>query len=116
MSLVGPRPESPERVRHYSDWQRQRLSVTPGLTGLAQVHGLREQHSSEEKARFDLEYIFHWSVFLDFSLILQTGWTLVVRLLRPLANNAKPVVEVPAAVEIDIKEMLNADSTQSSAD
>ena len=116
MSLVGPRPESPERVRHYSDWQRQRLSVAPGLTGLAQVHGLREQHSSEEKARFDLEYIFHWSLFLDFSLILQTAWTLVVRLLKPLTNNAKPVVEVPAAVKIDIKEMLNADSTQSSAD
>ena len=116
MSLVGPRPESPERVRHYSDWQRQRLSVAPGLTGLAQVHGLREQHSSEEKARFDLEYIFHWSVFLDFSLILQTAWTLVVRLLKPLANNAKPAVETPAAVKIDIKEMLNADSTQSSAD
>src|ERR1700674_2370512 len=72
MSLVGPRPESPERVRHYSDWQRQRLAVMPGLTGLAQVHGLRDQHSSEEKARFDLEYIFQWSLFLDLSLILQT--------------------------------------------
>jgi lipopolysaccharide/colanic/teichoic acid biosynthesis glycosyltransferase len=116
MSLVGPRPEAPERVRHYSDWQRQRLSVPPGLTGLAQVHGLREQHSSEEKARFDLEYIFHWSLFLDFSLILQTAWTLVVRLLKPQANNAKPMVEVPAAVKMVIKEMLNADSTQSSAD
>ena len=116
MSLVGPRPEAPERVRHYSDWQRQRLSVAPGLTGLAQVHGLREQHSSEEKARFDLEYIFHWSLFLDFSLILQTAWTLVVRLLKPQANDSKPVVEEPAAVTMVIKEMLNADSTQSSAD
>jgi lipopolysaccharide/colanic/teichoic acid biosynthesis glycosyltransferase len=115
MSLVGPRPEAPERVRHYSDWQRQRLSVAPGLTGLAQVHGLREQHSSEEKARFDLEYIFHWSLFLDFSLILQTAWTLVVRLLKPRANNVKPVEE-SAAVTMVIKEMLNADSTQSSAD
>jgi lipopolysaccharide/colanic/teichoic acid biosynthesis glycosyltransferase len=116
MSLVGPRPEAPERVRHYSDWQRQRLSVAPGLTGLAQVHGLREQHSSEEKARFDLEYIFHWSLFLDFSLILQTAWTLMVRLLKPQANSARPVVEAPEAVTMDIKEMLNADSTQSSAD
>jgi lipopolysaccharide/colanic/teichoic acid biosynthesis glycosyltransferase len=116
MSLVGPRPEAPERVRHYSDWQRQRLSVAPGLTGLAQVHGLREQHSSEEKARFDLEYIFHWSLFLDFSLILQTVWTLVVRLLKQRANNSKPVVEAPAPVTMVIEEMLNADSTQSSAD
>ncbi len=116
MSLVGPRPESPERVRHYSDWQRQRLSVAPGLTGLAQVHGLREQHSSEEKARFDLEYIFHWSLFLDFSLIVQTAWTLVVRLLKPLQTKTAAPVGVPQLVEMTIKEALHADSTQSSAD
>jgi lipopolysaccharide/colanic/teichoic acid biosynthesis glycosyltransferase len=80
MSLVGPRPESPDRVKHYSTWQRERLGVTPGLTGLAQVHGLRERHSSEEKACFDLQYILHWSLFLDFSLLVQTVWILLVRL------------------------------------
>jgi len=116
MSLVGPRPESPERVRHYSDWQRQRLSVAPGLTGLAQVHGLREQHSSEEKARFDLEYIFHWSLFLDFSLIVQTAWTIVVRLFKPLQTKTTAPVGVPPRAEMTIKEALHADSTQSSAD
>lgn len=79
MSLVGPRPESPERVKHYSDWQRQRLKVRAGVTGLAQVHGLREQHSSEDKTRFDLQYISGWSPFLDLSLILQTVWTLLSR-------------------------------------
>jgi len=79
MSLVGPRPESPERVKNYSDWQRQRLKVLAGVTGLAQVHGLREQHSSEDKTRFDLQYIFNWSPFLDLSLILQTVWTLLFR-------------------------------------
>jgi lipopolysaccharide/colanic/teichoic acid biosynthesis glycosyltransferase len=116
MSLVGPRPEAPERVRHYSDWQRQRLSVKPGLTGLAQVHGLRERHSSSEKARFDLEYIFHWSLFLDFSLILQTAWTLTVRLLNPPANDAGSVVGATAGINMTIKEMLHADRSQSSAD
>jgi lipopolysaccharide/colanic/teichoic acid biosynthesis glycosyltransferase len=79
MSLVGPRPESPERVKYYSEWQRQRLKVRAGVTGLAQVHGLREQHSSEDKARFDLQYIVNWSPFLDLSLILQTVWTLLFR-------------------------------------
>jgi lipopolysaccharide/colanic/teichoic acid biosynthesis glycosyltransferase len=79
MSLVGPRPESPDRVKHYSAWQRERLSLTPGLTGLAQVHGLRERHSSEEKARFDLQYILHWSLFLDLSLLVQTVWIMFVR-------------------------------------
>ena len=82
MSLVGPRPESIERVKLYSDWQRQRLKMPAGVTGLAQVYGLREQHSSEEKARLDLQYIFHWSVFFDLSLLLQTVWTLVMRLGR----------------------------------
>jgi lipopolysaccharide/colanic/teichoic acid biosynthesis glycosyltransferase len=80
MSLVGPRPESPERAKHYSDWQRQRLNVKPGITGLAQVHGLRQQHSSEEKARFDLQYMLHPSAFMDVALLLQTIWTLFVRL------------------------------------
>jgi len=79
MSLVGPRPESAERVKCYSEWQRQRLRVRPGVTGLAQVHGLREQHPSEEKARFDLQYIFHWSPLWDLTLILQTIWTLLFR-------------------------------------
>jgi lipopolysaccharide/colanic/teichoic acid biosynthesis glycosyltransferase len=79
MSLVGPRPESPERVKCYSEWQRQRLKVRPGVTGLAQVHGLREQHPSEEKARFDLQYIFAWSPLWDLTLVLQTTWTLLFR-------------------------------------
>jgi lipopolysaccharide/colanic/teichoic acid biosynthesis glycosyltransferase len=82
MSLVGPRPESPERVKHYSDWQRQRLNIKPGMTGLAQVHGLRQQHSSEEKARFDLQYMLHPSPLQDVLLLLQTMWTLTGRLLR----------------------------------
>jgi lipopolysaccharide/colanic/teichoic acid biosynthesis glycosyltransferase len=82
MSLVGPRPESPDRVKHYSDWQRERLNVKPGMTGLAQVHGLRQQHSSEEKARFDLQYMLRPSPFQDVVLLLQTMGTLTVRLLH----------------------------------
>jgi lipopolysaccharide/colanic/teichoic acid biosynthesis glycosyltransferase len=79
MSLVGPRPESPERTKHYSEWQRQRLKIRAGVTGLAQVHGLREQHPSEDKTRFDLQYIGNWSPFLDLSIIVQTVWTLLSR-------------------------------------
>jgi lipopolysaccharide/colanic/teichoic acid biosynthesis glycosyltransferase len=116
MSLVGPRPESPERVRHYSDWQRQRLGVKPGLTGLAQVHGLREQHSSEEKARFDLQYIFHWSLFLDFSLVLQTAWTLLIRLLKPIQEKAEIHSSAYASVPVPLKEVLHVNRSQPSAD
>jgi lipopolysaccharide/colanic/teichoic acid biosynthesis glycosyltransferase len=92
MALVGPRPESMERVKLYSDWQRQRLKMPVGVTGLAQVHGLREQHSSEEKTRFDLQYIFHWSLFGDLSLLLQTVWTLIVRLGKPKSNQPRPEI------------------------
>ena len=121
MSLVGPRPESLDRVKHYSMWQRQRLTVTPGLTGLAQVNGLREQHSSEEKAHFDLQYIFHWSLFLDFCLLLQTAWTFLARLTQvdswrdapaPEAAKAKPSTDT----EFLIPAVANADSAQSGAD
>lgn len=111
MSLVGPRPESPDRVKHYSEWQRQRLSVTPGLTGLAQVNGLREEHSSEAKARFDLEYIFHWSMFLDLSLLIQTVWIVFLRILNPGALRSTSIMQTDA-----LPSMANANSTQSGAD
>lgn len=92
MSLVGPRPEPPERVKHYSMWQSQRLTVTPGLTGLAQVNGLREEHSSQEKAHFDLQYISHCSVFLDLSLLLQTGWALFARIVDADRLTVAPIL------------------------
>jgi lipopolysaccharide/colanic/teichoic acid biosynthesis glycosyltransferase len=115
MSLVGPRPESPDRVRHYSDWQRQRLTICPGLTGLAQVYGLRDQHSSEEKARFDIQYIYDWSPLLDLSLLLQTAWTVAVRLLhsdRASSENPPSVLSAP----VPLTEVMRANSTHSGAD
>ncbi|MGA8153352.1 MAG: sugar transferase [Terriglobales bacterium] len=117
MSLVGPRPESPEKVKHYSDWQKQRLNVKPGITGLAQVHGLRDQHSSEDKTRFDLQYILNRSVFTYISLLLQTFSTIAVRLLHlPRLHPETPVVS-QLQRELSLKESFtNAHSTQSSAD
>ena len=75
MSLVGPRPEERpfvERfegsVRGYAD--RHRLPV--GLTGLAQVHGLRGDTSIEVRSRFDNYYVEHWSPWQDFVILLRT--------------------------------------------
>ena len=112
MSLVGPRPEPPERVKHYSEWQRQRLKAKPGLTGLAQVHGLREQHASEDKARFDLQYLLHWSPLLDLSLLLQTLWTVAVRLWSPRV----PAVPSAQTRERVFTEVLDVDRSHAGAD
>lgn len=76
MSLVGPRPELAENLRHYTEWHRWRMNVKPGITGLAQVHGLRDGHSLENKTRYDLQYILHCTLFQDLSILVQTMWTL----------------------------------------
>ncbi len=118
MSLVGPRPEGPEKVCHYNDWHRQRLSIKPGMTGLAQVHGLRDQHSSEDKTRYDLQYILHRSLFLDISLLLQTLATLV---LRPFSvkEPKKQLLDVdpePLVHAVFEESLSRAHSSQPSAD
>lgn len=116
MSLVGPRPEGLDRARHYTDWHRQRLKAKPGITGLAQVYGLRDQHSSEDKTRYDLQYILRRSPFQDISLLLQTAWTLTGRVFHP--QEADVIEEgITAGTEISFEEnLVHAHSSQPSAD
>jgi lipopolysaccharide/colanic/teichoic acid biosynthesis glycosyltransferase len=71
MSLVGPRPALPREVAEYTLRQRQRLLVTPGLTGLWQVSG-RASLSFEESIELDLLYIQHQSLWLNFIILLRT--------------------------------------------
>ncbi len=71
MSVVGPRPQLPEEVAGYEEWHRQRLLVTPGLTGLWQVNG-RSNLSFDEMVRLDLYYAEHWSPWLDAKVMLRT--------------------------------------------
>lgn len=71
MSLVGPRPPLPSEVEQYKPWQRRRLSVKPGLTGLWQVSG-RNNIDFEEWMRLDLRYIDEWSLWLDIKILLRT--------------------------------------------
>jgi len=79
MSLVGPRPERWERVRYYSAWHKRRLQLKPGITGLAQVNGLRGSDSSDKKTKYDLEYAANFSPFLDIALMLATMATVLRR-------------------------------------
>ena len=92
MSIVGPRPETPERIRHYSAWHRRRLDLKPGLTGLAQIKGVRGYDSVDEKTKYDLEYAANFSPFLDLTLTLATPGTLLRRrkaALPPPAGGAR---------------------------
>lgn len=71
MSFVGPRPALADQVRRYTDEQRQRLLVRPGVTGLAQVR-YRNDARWSERIRADIEYIEHISFRSDLAILLQT--------------------------------------------
>lgn len=71
MSLVGPRPDVPYSVEHYQPWQRQRLEVRPGMTGLWQVSG-RGLVSPVAMLRLDVEYVTRRGALLDLQILGRT--------------------------------------------
>jgi exopolysaccharide biosynthesis polyprenyl glycosylphosphotransferase len=71
MSLVGPRPALPEEVANYSAHERERLTVTPGLTGLWQVSG-RSDLSFDRAMALDLEYVAKRSILFDLIILFRT--------------------------------------------
>jgi len=76
MSLVGPRPERPvyvEQFRHSIPRYMDRHREKAGLTGWAQVNGLRGDTSIAERTKYDLWYIENWSLWLDFKILLRTA-------------------------------------------
>lgn len=75
MSLVGPRPERPELIRRFrEDWRGYMLRqhVKAGITGWAQVNGLRGQTSLRKRLQYDLFYIKNWSLAFDLRILLLT--------------------------------------------
>lgn len=72
MSIVGPRPALPREVAQYTDYQRQRLYVTPGLTCYWQVQPNRNALSFEEWLELDLRYIRERSFLVDWKIIFLT--------------------------------------------
>lgn len=76
MSLVGPRPTLAHQVERYTERQRRRLEVAPGLTGWAQIHG-RASLPWDERIELDLWYVEHRSLRLDAEIMLRTVGTLV---------------------------------------
>ena len=76
MSLVGPRPPLLRELAQYTNYDKQRLLITPGCTGLWQVSG-RSSLTFHDMVRLDLEYIIKRSVWLDIKIILKTVLLLV---------------------------------------
>jgi exopolysaccharide biosynthesis polyprenyl glycosylphosphotransferase len=94
MSLVGPRPERPYFVETFSARHRNyqhRLRVPAGLTGWAQIHGLRGDTSIDDRASYDNYYIENWSLGLDVSIMLRTVATLIPRP-RPAVDPEPPPI------------------------
>jgi exopolysaccharide biosynthesis polyprenyl glycosylphosphotransferase len=97
MSLVGPRPERPffveqfkTEIPRYDDRHR----VPVGLTGLAQVHGLRGDTSIDERARLDNQYIENWSLWRDVVILFQTVSAVIRNTLEPSGETGR--AETPA--------------------
>ena len=73
MSLVGPRPLLMQYLQRYSPEQARRQDVLPGVTGWAQING-RNAISWDDKFKYDLWYIDHWTFWLDIKIIFLTIW------------------------------------------
>ncbi len=76
MSIVGPRPPVPYEYQMYSEEDKERLAVLPGITGLAQVRA-RSKCSFADMVIYDREYIVNRSIVLDLRIMLETVWVIL---------------------------------------
>ncbi len=77
MSLVGTRPPTEDEFLHYTNEQKRRLSLKPGITGLWQVSGRSDITDFDEVVKLDLQYIDNWSIWQDIKIIGKTIWTII---------------------------------------
>lgn len=78
MSLVGPRPLLVNYLELYSDRQKKRHDVLPGITGWAQING-RNSVTWSQKFELDVWYVEHWSIWLDIKILLMTIEKVLIR-------------------------------------
>lgn len=87
MSLIGPRPFMPVYYEQYADWEKERLRVKPGMSGLAQVSG-NGYLTSEERSYYDIYYARHLSFFTDVKIMFKTVGVLLLgekKFLKPVS-------------------------------
>ena len=78
MSIIGPRPVLPAHLVRYTQHQKRRLAMRPGVTGLAQVNG-RNTLKWSHRIEYDIWYIDHYSLWLDFKIFLKTIKVVLLR-------------------------------------
>lgn len=77
MSLVGTRPPTPEEVGCYAPWQRRRVSMKPGITGLWQISGRNRVNDFQDVVKYDLDYIDGWHFSRDIYILFKTVWVVL---------------------------------------
>jgi len=95
MSLVGPRPCTPNEFAHYEPWQRERVNGLPGLTGYWQVNG-KNKTTFNEMIAMDLFYLENVSILLDLKIMLKTGAVIAGQLFesRQSGNRRSPTTTI----------------------
>jgi lipopolysaccharide/colanic/teichoic acid biosynthesis glycosyltransferase len=94
MSLVGPRPLRMDYLPYFTELERLRHTVPPGITGWAQIHG-RNEAAWDQRLAADVWYVENWSLLLDFKILLAT----LGRVLR-----RKNVVDDPRSIMLNLNE------------
>lgn len=97
MSFVGPRPTLPYQVENYSEHQKKRMCMRPGITGWAQVNG-RNDLTWSEKIEYDIEYIEKFNLWFDIRIYFKTVAVVLkqdgIAFTKDDAINAKPINEL----------------------
>ena len=78
ISLVGPRPTVPQHLDYYGPFEKRRLEMKPGVTGLAMIRG-RNRNPWSVRIKYDVEYIENFSLWLDIMILYKTIWVVLLR-------------------------------------
>ena len=105
MSLVGPRPLLPRFLPAYSERDKRRLEVPPGMTGWQQVNG-GSNHTWEERIDKDVWYVDHRSLLLDLTILLKTV-LVVVRPTNVYGSDGQQLSGVPTAARATLENQKN---------
>jgi exopolysaccharide production protein ExoY len=103
MSLVGPRPCTPNEFAHYEPWQRERVNGLPGLSGHWQVNG-KNKTTFNEMIKMDLFYLENMSILLDLKIMLRTGAVIAGQLLESQHAAKKALEKKWIAIDTGVNE------------